>query len=308
MEEIKKEGNPEENFDYNITCDDVSVIQYDWLKEDLVDTQISEIKFSTTEDIDKLEEGVFLYHLDFRFELERFFYIHLRAVYRIETEEPNMFKFQPQKDMTMMTYDYIKDAVNQYHEDAGKTFNNENFDEITEEFWNDYISKKCKDKLDREWIGEDLQNLHKNYYTFTQDYASALVAQGTVKVMDEVFFYNPSFNHKANQDRLEQIIPPNHYITFRNQFNKLDTEEAIISFRKFAFLIVAIDCVCHLLTTNHLDYLEERLDAMNFGKELRADYIQVAARFSRDSKANIKSGGVTIGNWEENYDWDKLIT
>ncbi len=309
MEDIGKVESAEEEFDYSITCTDVNVIQFDWLKEDLVDTSVSEFHFSTTNDIVYVEEGVFMFHLDFRIELERFFFIHLRTVFRMEIEEDKVFRFHPQKDMVMMTYDYIKDAVGQYYEDAGKKFNLANFDEIPMDFWDDYIRKLYKDKINFGIDGDgNPKDLFKIYYTFQQDYGSALVIRGTTLIMDEIFFNNPAFNRTANQKRLEQIIPPNFYLTLRGELNKLDKGPVGINYKQFIFLIVAIECVCHILTTEHLDYMEARLDEMNFGEQYRKEYIQVAEPFARDSKANIKKGGMTIGNWEIAYDWDKLIT
>jgi hypothetical protein len=309
MEEIEKFEAPEEGFDYNITCEDVSVIQFDWLKEDLVDKSVSEFQFSTTSDVEYVEENLYRFHLDFRIELDRFFYIHLRTIFKMEIAEENVFRFHPQKDMVMMTYDYIKDAVGQYHEDEGKKFNLENFDQIPMDFWDDYIRKLYRPMLNFGIQGDgDPKDLFKTYYTFQQDYASALLVRGTILIMDEIFFNNPSFNRKQNQLRLEQIIPPNFYLTMRAELNKLNKEPVGINFKQFIFLIVAVECVCHILTTDHLDYMEARLDGMNFGEHYRKEYIQVAEPFARDSKANIKKGGMTIGNWEINYDWDKLIT
>ena len=103
MEEIEKIEAPEEDFDYNITCEDVSVIQFDWLKEDLVDKSVSEFQFSTTSDVEYVEENLYRFHLDFRIELDRFFYIHLRTIFKMEIAEENVFRFHPQKDMVMMT-------------------------------------------------------------------------------------------------------------------------------------------------------------------------------------------------------------
>jgi hypothetical protein len=199
--------------------------------------------------------------------------------------------------------------VGQYHEDEGKKFNLENFDQIPMDFWDDYIRKLYRPMLNFGIQGDgDPKDLFKTYYTFQQDYASALLVRGTILIMDEIFFNNPSFNRKQNQLRLEQIIPPNFYLTMRAELNKLNKEPVGINFKQFIFLIVAVECVCHILTTDHLDYMEARLDGMNFGEHYRKEYIQVAEPFARDSKANIKKGGMTIGNWEINYDWDKLIT
>jgi hypothetical protein len=309
MEEIEKVESADEDFDYNITCIDVKVIQFDWLKEDLVDKSVSQFEFHTATDIIYVEENVFLYHLDFRVELERFFYIHLRTVFRMEIEDQNVHKFHPQKDMIMMTYDYIKDAVGQYHEDAGKKFNLANFDQVPMDFWDDYIRKLYHEGVNYGIEGSgNPKDLFKTYFTFQQDYGSALLIRGTTLIIDEIFFNNPAFNRKENQKRLDQIIPPNYYLTMRDELNKIDKEPVNINFKQFIFLIVAIECVCHILTTDHLDYMEARLNEMNFGEQYRKEYIQVAEPFARDSKANIKNGGTTIGNWEINYDWDKLIS
>ena len=310
MEEIKNMEATEEEFDYNITCVDVSVIQFDWLKEDLVDKSPSEFQFITGSDIDFIEENVFLFHLDFKMGLERFFYIHMRTVFRMEIESKNVFRFYPQKDMIMTTFDYVKDAIAQYHEEVGKKFNPVNFDQIPEYFWDDYIRKLYRDNIHTgiEGDGDTDSSWRKIYYTFQQDYASSLLIKGTMLVIDEILFNNPAFNRKENQLRLHQIIPPNYYLTLRGDLNKLDQGPVGINFKKYIFLIVAIECVCHILTTDHLDYMEERLDSMNFGEEYRKEYIRIAEPFARDSKANIKSGGLTIGNWENVYDWDKLIT
>ena len=300
---------PDDEYSYNITCIDVSVIQFDWLEEDIIDKSVCEIEFSIVRDIEIFDENIFLYHMDFRFEMEKLFYIHIRTVFRMEIEETNIFKFQPQIDMINMTYGFIKDAIIQYHEDAGKKFNPENFDDMPQDFLDDYVKSLPPAQFRTEIKGDgDISQAYKPYYTFKQDFSYSLLIKGTILVMDEIFFNNPSFNRKQNQLRLEQIIPPNFYLTFRNELNKLDKGEVALNFKKFVYLIVAIECVCHILTTDHLDYMEARLDSMKFGKEYRDEYIRIAEPFARDSKANIKKGGMTVGNWEDKYDWDKLIT
>ena len=298
---------PEPEYDYDIKLLSTEVVKFEFLPEDIIDKSVGEFHFETSSDVDRAAGKQFTYYQDFRLEAEKAFYIFVRCVFDITIEEENLYKFDTQHALIMSTYSQVQEGIKVMHERAQKEYDAGVYKQPDDEFWNHYI-KGIDHRANREGLKTYTENnFYKDYYTFEQTYGATLLADGTKVIIDEIFFNNPAFNHRKNYKTLYHIIPVNYYLSLRQKIEMLKNGQPVaINFHKFIFFIVAIDCACYLLTSDYFDSMEERLDRFKFTSEHRLAYLKIAQDFVRETKENVKKT-LTLGNWEEKYDWQNLI-
>jgi hypothetical protein len=297
----------EPEYEYDIKLLSTEVVKFEFLPEDIIDKTVCEFHFDASNDIDRTADRQFTYYQDFRLEAEKSFYIFVRCVFDITIEEENLYKFDTQRALITNTYSHVQEGIKIMHERAKKNVDAAVYKQPDDAFWNHYVSG-----MDHRNNIEGLKTFTANhfyddYYTFEQTYAATLLADATKVIIDEIFFNNSAFNHRKNYQTLYHIIPVNCYLSLRQKINMLRNGGPVtINFHKFIFFIVAIDCACYLLTSDYFDFLEERLERFNFTPERRLDYLKIAQDFVRETKENVKQT-LTLGNWEEKYDWQNLV-
>jgi hypothetical protein len=185
---------------------------------------------------------------------------------------------------------------------------------LDENFTSDEMVALCLDALLRDveanglYLHEDKTTYNWQTFRMPPGGDNPFVASVTMMVLDEILLDNPAFNRHQNIETFNQYLPLRFYSTIKLKLFKLMAEEIIfLNLKQFTIYIFMIRCSCTLLLSDHYQYMNESLQEKGFTENEMNDYIKAVATFLNDINADLKSMGVSIGNWQDDIDWAALV-
>jgi hypothetical protein len=159
-------------------------------------------------------------------------------------------------------------------------------------------SRKRDDEHNRRMI-------EQQFLGFTQGKMTRLLINGTIMIMDEVLWLNPSFNRRHNREVFPVPMPV--YNTLKMKCLKLENEDVQLNLYHSAFFLLCLDCALTLLFSDYSGLLTERLAANGLTEEKEKEYIKYASDYFKNVEASLKKNKATISNLENRPDWVALL-
>jgi hypothetical protein len=185
---------------------------------------------------------------------------------------------------------------------------------LDENFASDQMVTLCLDALLEDveanglYILEDTTTYNWQTFRMPPGGDNPFVASVTVMALDEILLDNPAFNRLQNMETFNQYLPFRFYSTIKLKLMKLMAGETIfLNLKQFTIYIFMIRCSCTLLLSDHYQHMDASLQEKGFTENEMNDYIKAVATFLNDINDDLKSMGVSIGNWQDDIDWAALV-
>ncbi len=282
-------------------------IHFAWLKEQGFVSSYKETKIAFDYDVDKMDDQTWEIHTDTSMVLDNVFEYDLRCSMMVVGTEEKIYTHQwllwfLKGNMMQMRVGF-EDQMTQ----ANKHIN---VDELFQ------IEKELEPFADSIWesgkwkpLGDEAKNIFEKSYTlrFYQDthLASIMVSN----VMNDIFYWNPHFDRLGNQDRLKNYIHAPAFYTLNTQLIKFceNQQPFEVKWKYYIIFLLSVDCVCHLMLSDHAPYLEPRLKKMGVTKEMVKQFLKWAQMYMSRIKQNMKETKVNIEVLNMPIEWEKLV-
>ena len=139
------------------------------------------------------------------------------------------------------------------------------------------------------------------------DEVSKLILQGTIIIVDKVFFDNEVFDWKYNSNVLEPIITLTSYTSLRAECFHISKGPVPLNWYSTTYLLICIDIALQLLLGEHAEKLEKAIANKGMTEAARNAFISNGGRILTSLKETLKKDGIHIENLDTVYDWNKLI-
>jgi hypothetical protein len=263
------------------------------------------VTVSSTFDYEKIKPGDWKLHIDVTLEVNGLAKIITRSSFTVEAEDVELFTKEMMIfpvafaiDTCLISFEKLCKDNNLSTEPVARDGFVELIKSYAEHFCHEYFEYRRLDDINNS--AAMMQGLHMGTGNITW-----LVMFCTFKVLDEVMFRNPHFNHKNNVDQVGEIMPITQYTTLQLNSHELKHNDVNFTLKDTICLLILMDAALQLLVSDHLYKLEQPLSKASVTADKIEAYIKYASEMLRDFKSQLKHAH--IPNLEVKYDWAKLI-
>ena len=282
-------------------------IHFAWLEEKGFVSSYKETKLFFDYDVDKIDDEHWEFHIDTGMILDNVFEHEYRSSQIMRTNEEKIYTRQWLGYFLKSNIMTMKDDFEDKMKEANKHYN---IDEI-------YCIEKDLDPFaDSIWdngkwkaLGKGGERIFEKSYPFPFHSTTQLATIVVSNVMNDIFFWNPHFDRLGNQERLKHYIHAPAFFTLNSQMIKFSEEQKTMELKWKYFIIfyLSINCVCHLMLSDHAEYLQPQLDKMGANKEAVNQFLKWAQMYVNTIQQDLKKNKTNIEVLNMQIDWDKLV-
>ena len=150
--------------------------------------------------------------------------------------------------------------------------------------------------------------LFKSGLTITKGENTMLVNTTVFRILDEILFLNPDFDHAHNIKLLQEAnVPVAFYYTVKNKCLELENQKVELNLMHTIVFYLLLDLALQMLLGDQRDRLLLSLEQKNIGNFRQEEFITFGNDMFVNLKASLTKSGARFTNLENTVDWMERI-